>query len=101
MFIRYRYIVSMLSWWLLLKFTFFCCVISLCVISCCIAINLGYFKWQVITIGDKGDKMSIVGKIHEFKPESEQFSTYVERLELYFNASSVTEKKKVPIFLLL
>ena len=45
--------------------------------------------------------MSIVGKIHEFKLETEQFSTYVERLELYFNASSVTEKKKVPIFLLL
>ena len=43
--------------------------------------------------------MSIVGKIQEFRPETERFSTYVERLKLYFHANSVTEEKKVPVFL--
>ena len=44
-------------------------------------------------------KMSIVEKIQEFRPETERFSTYVKRLKLYFDANSVTEEKKVPVFL--
>ena len=43
--------------------------------------------------------MSIVGKIQEFKAETEIFSTYVERLKLYFDAKSVSEDKKVLVFL--
>ena len=42
---------------------------------------------------------SLVGKFNEFKPENERFSTYTEWLKLYFEANSVAEGKKVPVFL--
>ena len=42
---------------------------------------------------------SVVGKIQAFNPQTERFSTYVERLKLYFDANSVVEAKKVPVFL--
>ena len=41
---------------------------------------------------------SVVGKIQAFNPQTKRFSTYVERLKLYFNANSVAETKKVPVF---
>ena len=43
--------------------------------------------------------MSVIGKLQEFKPETERFSTYVERLKLYFEANGVSEDKKVAVFL--
>ena len=43
--------------------------------------------------------MSVIGKLQEFKPETERFSTYVERLKLYFDANGVSEDKKVAVFL--
>ena len=41
----------------------------------------------------------LVGKIDVFQPESEVFSTYLERIELYFEANGIEEKKQVPVFL--
>ena len=43
--------------------------------------------------------MSVIGKCQEFKPETERFSIYVERLKLYFDANRVSEDKKVAVFL--
>ena len=55
---------------------------------------------SIMTFGDEGAGMtSVVGKIQAFNPQTERFSTYVERLKLYFNANSVVEVKKVLVFL--
>ena len=43
--------------------------------------------------------MSVIGKLQEFKPETERFSTYAERLKLYFDANGVSEDRKVAVFL--
>ena len=42
---------------------------------------------------------SLVGRFNEFNPDSERFSTYVDRLQLYFDANSIADDKKVPVFL--
>ena len=43
---------------------------------------------------------SITGKIQEFKPNGKaRFSTYIDRLNLYFDANSVAQDKKVAVFL--
>ena len=39
------------------------------------------------------------GKIDIFQPESEDFSAYLERVELYFKANGIKEEKQVPLFL--
>ena len=43
--------------------------------------------------------MATFGRIQEFIPESESFSTYVERLQLFFEANDVSDGKKVPVLL--
>lgn len=40
-----------------------------------------------------------LGTINEFNPDSEDFRLYVDRLENWFLANSVTEEKKVSVFL--
>ena len=40
-----------------------------------------------------------MGSLHEFRPESEDFSTYMERVDIFFSANDVREDKKVPVFL--
>ena len=40
-----------------------------------------------------------LGPLHEFRPDSEDFSMYMERVEIYFAANDVPEGKKVPVFL--
>ena len=40
-----------------------------------------------------------LGSLHEFRPDSEDFSTYMERVEIYFAANDVPENKQVPVFL--
>ena len=40
-----------------------------------------------------------LGSLHEFRPDSEDFSTYMERVEIYFAANDVPEEKQVPVFL--
>ena len=40
-----------------------------------------------------------MGSLHEFRADSEDFSTYMERVDIYFAANDVPEDKKVPVFL--
>jgi len=43
--------------------------------------------------------MTSFGKINVFEPDSEVFSAYLERIELYFEANGIEEGKQVPVFL--
>ena len=43
--------------------------------------------------------MSVVGKIQKYRPETERFSTYVDRMKLYFDANYVVDDKPVAVFL--
>ena len=43
--------------------------------------------------------MASLGKLHEFKPDEEEFATYLERVEIFFAANGVEDTKKVPVFL--
>ena len=43
--------------------------------------------------------MSVVGTIKEFNPQVEKFSTYYERVDLYFTANGIAANKQVPVFL--
>jgi hypothetical protein len=43
--------------------------------------------------------MASFGRIQEFNKETERFSTYIDRLELYFEANSIPEEKQVAVFL--
>jgi hypothetical protein len=43
--------------------------------------------------------MSVVGSIKEFNSQVEKFSTYYERVELYFMANGIAANKQVPVFL--
>ena len=43
--------------------------------------------------------MTSFGKIDVFNPEVEEFSAYLERIELYFDANGIREEKQVPVFL--
>ena len=43
--------------------------------------------------------MTSFGKINVFNPEVEEFSAYLERIELYFVANGISEEKQVPVFL--
>ena len=39
------------------------------------------------------------GSLEGFRPEVEELSTYLERVELFFNANDTPKEKQVPIFL--
>ena len=41
----------------------------------------------------------IYGSVGEYQSGNEPFSSYLERVELFFTASEVPEAKKVPVFL--
>lgn len=43
--------------------------------------------------------MSFVGKIEAFDSTTEDWETYIERVELYFTANDVEEEKKVATLL--
>ena len=43
--------------------------------------------------------MAIIAPIGEFKPEEEQISTYLERVQLFFVANSIAEEKQVVVLL--
>ena len=53
----------------------------------------------IIKILQLATRMVTVGKIKEFNPQTESFSTYVDRLQLYFKANGVSEDKEVAMFL--
>ena len=40
-----------------------------------------------------------MGSLHEFRPDSEDLSTYLERVEIFFAANDVSTEKKVPVLL--
>ena len=40
-----------------------------------------------------------IGHIGEYDPQSENISSYLERLSLYMDANSVAEERKVPVLL--
>ena len=40
-----------------------------------------------------------MGSLHEFRPDSEDLSTYLERVEIFFAANDVPPEKKVPVLL--
>ena len=41
----------------------------------------------------------VYGNLKEFQPENELFSSYLERVELFFDASDIVDEKKVAVFL--
>lgn len=41
----------------------------------------------------------VYGSIQEYQPDNELFSSYLERVELYFAANDIPNDKKVPVFL--
>ena len=43
--------------------------------------------------------MTTYGKLTEFRREEEEFSAYLERVQLFFAANDIPEEKQVPIFL--
>ena len=46
-------------------------------------------------------KMSLIGNVGSYNEAEEEFESYVSRVELFFDASSIAEDKKVPSFLTL
>ena len=40
-----------------------------------------------------------MGNLHEFHPDKENLSTYLERVQIFFAANEVSEEKQVPLFL--
>ena len=40
-----------------------------------------------------------IGKIQEFQPDSESWTSYVERIKLYFTTNDIANAKRVPVFL--
>ena len=43
--------------------------------------------------------MATFGQIQEFRPESESFAAYVERVQLFFTANDIPDEKKTAVFL--
>ena len=43
--------------------------------------------------------MATKGQLHEFRPDAEEFSAYMERVHIFFAAHGVPDEKKVPVFL--
>ena len=41
----------------------------------------------------------VYGNLKEFQPENELFSSYLERVELFFDANDIVDEKKVAVFL--
>ena len=41
----------------------------------------------------------MLGRIQEYSPDNELFSSYTERVELFFAANDVADEKKVAVFL--
>ena len=66
------------------------------------------FSLELLQIGDK-DRIraeehkvmanGIIGRLTEFDSCEEQISSYIERAQLFFDANSIEEDKKVAVFL--
>ncbi len=42
---------------------------------------------------------SVIGTLPEFNPEEQDTASYLEKVELFFEANSIAEEKKVAVFL--
>ena len=42
---------------------------------------------------------SVIGTLHEFDPEDQDTASYLEKVELFFEANNIAEEKKVAVFL--
>ena len=42
---------------------------------------------------------SVIGTLPEFDPEDQDAASYLEKVELFFEANNIAEEKKVPLFL--
>lgn len=42
---------------------------------------------------------SAIGALSEFNPEEQDFASYLEKVELFFEANNIAEEKKVAVFL--
>jgi len=85
----------------------YACVVAI-ILSCtvwrfCCVINILLIVLKKYNTGDEdGIKQTVMtsfGKIDVFQPEAEEFSAYLERVELYFEANGIKEDKQVPVFL--
>ena len=43
--------------------------------------------------------MATYGQLQEYKPESENITAYLERVEVFFRANDIAADKQVPVFL--
>ena len=43
--------------------------------------------------------MATYGQLQEYKPESENITAYLERIEVFFRANDIAADKQVPVFL--
>ena len=41
----------------------------------------------------------VLGQLHEFRPDEERFTVYLERVKIFFAVNDVPPEKKVPVFL--
>jgi hypothetical protein len=42
---------------------------------------------------------SVIGTLPEFNPEEQDTASYLEKVELFFEANNIAEEKKVAVFL--
>ena len=42
---------------------------------------------------------SVIGTLSEFNPEKQDTASYLEKVELFFEANGIAEEKKVAVFL--
>ena len=59
-----------------------------------------FIACSATTFGDEGKVMSVHGKISQFIPSQESWSSYTERLEYYFIANDVQDLAKKKAILL-
>ena len=52
---------------------------------------------QDITLATK--MATTIGQIQEFQPDNENFSSYIERVQLFFTANDIAEDKKIAVLL--
>ena len=43
--------------------------------------------------------MAVIGQVQEYRPETENVSSYLEHMELLITANGVAKDKRIPLFL--
>ena len=70
------------------------CRISSVVLAKLIHCNRQTLRPQYYRTGVVGKMTSTIGKVDEFEPEQEDWTTYTERLEHFFNANGIEGEPK-------